>query len=124
MEVLWSGVAVSNTMRVYRPCRTYPSYTLICTSTDYDAWRTGFAPVTVEEVVKTLHTNAGNSRAVAEGILQDVYDVVKDGKVLDEIKGSMQFACITRADVSDRTLFHSISGPRRCWVAELQATIN
>lgn len=57
--------------------------------------------MTVEEVVKTLHTNAGNSRAVAEGILQDVYDVVKDGKVLDEIKGSMQFACVTRADVSD-----------------------
>jgi 5'-methylthioadenosine phosphorylase len=76
------------------------SYTLICTSTDFDAWRTGHAPVTVEEVVKTLHTNAGNARAVAAGILQDVHDVVEEGKVLDEIKGCMRFSCITRKDVS------------------------
>ncbi|KAK1924203.1 glutamate biosynthesis-related protein [Papiliotrema laurentii] len=74
-------------------------YTLICTSTDFDAWRTGHAPVTVEEVVKTLHTNAGNARAVAAGILQDVYDLVAEGKELTDIKGSMQFACVTRADV-------------------------
>lgn len=76
------------------------SYTLICTSTDFDAWRTGHAPVTVEEVVKTLHTNAGNARAVAAGILQDVHDVVAEGKELNEVKGCMQFACITRKDVS------------------------
>jgi hypothetical protein len=76
------------------------SYTLICTSTDYDAWRTGHAPVTVEEVVKTLHTNAGNARAIAAGLMQDVYDVVKKDKLLDEIKGSMRFACITRKEVS------------------------
>ena len=75
------------------------SYTLICTSTDYDAWRTGHAPVTVEEVVKTLHTNAGNARAIAAGLMQDVYDVVKEDKLLDEIKGSMRFACITRKEV-------------------------
>lgn len=76
------------------------SYTLICTSTDYDAWRTGHAPVTVEEVVKTLHTNAGNARAIAAGLMQDVHDIVKEDKLLDEIKGSMRFACITRKEVS------------------------
>jgi 5'-methylthioadenosine phosphorylase len=75
---------------------------LICTSTDYDAWRTGHAPVTVEEVVKTLHTNAGNARAIAAGLMQDVYDVVKEDKLLDEIKGSMRFACITRKEVSSQ----------------------
>jgi 5'-methylthioadenosine phosphorylase len=74
------------------------SYTLICTSTDFDAWRTGHAPVTVEEVIKTLHTNAGNARAVAAGILQDVHNAVEKGE-LDEIKGCMQFACVTRRDV-------------------------
>ncbi|CAD6572733.1 MAG: S-methyl-5-thioadenosine phosphorylase [Tremellales sp. Tagirdzhanova-0007] len=74
-------------------------YTLICTSTDFDAWRTGHAPVTVEEVIKTLHTNAGNARAVAAGLLQDVHDLVAEGKVLDEVKGCMKFACITREDV-------------------------
>jgi 5'-methylthioadenosine phosphorylase len=83
------------------------SYTLICTSTDYDAWRTGHAPVTVEEVVKTLHTNAGNARAIAAGLMQDVYDVVKEDKLLDEIKGSMRFACITRKEVS--TCCHCLS---------------
>ncbi|KAL1406983.1 S-methyl-5-thioadenosine phosphorylase [Vanrija albida] len=72
-------------------------YTLICTATDYDAWRVGEAPVTVEEVVKTLHTNAGNSRAVAAGILEEVAKHVESGE-LDEIKGSMRFACITRAE--------------------------
>lgn len=56
--------------------------------------------MTVEEVVKTLHTNAGNARAIAAGLLQDVHDVVQEGKELDEIKGSMRFACVTRADVS------------------------
>ncbi|KAK8864378.1 S-methyl-5'-thioadenosine phosphorylase [Kwoniella newhampshirensis] len=73
-------------------------YTLICTSTDFDAWRTGHAPVTVEEVVKTFHTNSANARAVAAGILQDVHDVVAEGKVLDEIKGSMRFSCVTKRD--------------------------
>ncbi len=56
--------------------------------------------MTVEEVVKTLHTNAGNARAVAAGLLQDVHDVVGEGKELDEIKGCMRFSCITRKDVS------------------------
>ncbi|WVR07017.1 S-methyl-5'-thioadenosine phosphorylase [Kwoniella sp. DSM 27419] len=77
-------------------------YTLICTSTDFDAWRVGEAPVTVEEVIKTLHTNAGNSRAVAAGILEDVHQVVAEGKELDEIKGCMKFACVTRADVQPK----------------------
>lgn len=80
--------------------RADTSYTLICTSTDYDAWRTGEAPVTVEEVVKTLHTNAGHARAIAAGILQDVHDLVAEGKELTDIKGSMRFSCVTRADVS------------------------
>ncbi|WRT66352.1 S-methyl-5'-thioadenosine phosphorylase [Kwoniella shivajii] len=73
-------------------------YTLICTSTDFDAWRVGEDPVTVEEVIKTLHTNAGNSRAVAAGLLQDVHDVVAEGELLNEIKGSMKYACITRVE--------------------------
>ncbi|EIW70652.1 hypothetical protein TREMEDRAFT_43302 [Tremella mesenterica DSM 1558] len=82
-------------------------YALICTSTDYDAWRVGEAPVTVEEVIKTLHTNAEYARLVAEGLLQQVYDAVAGGK-LDEIKGCMRFACVTRKDVS---LFLYFSDP-------------
>lgn len=56
--------------------------------------------MTVEEVVKTLHTNAGNARSIAAGLLEDVHKVVAEGKELNEIQGSMRFACVTRADVS------------------------
>lgn len=76
-------------------------YALICTATDYDAWRADAEPVTVEEVVKTLHTNAGNSRAVAAGILADVCAHVAAGH-LTEIEGSMRFACVTRKDVQPK----------------------
>lgn len=40
------------------------SYALIATSTDYDAWRNDAEPVTVAEVIKTLHKNAETSRSV------------------------------------------------------------
>ena len=86
------------------------SYTLICTSTDYDAWRVGEAPVTVEEVVKTLHTNAGNARSIAAGLLEDVHKVVAEGTELNEIQGSMRFACVTRADVSVSTTSPRVVG--------------
>ena len=58
----------------------------------------GEAPVTVEEVVKTLHTNAAYSRAVAAGILQAVHDHVEAGK-LTGTKGSMEWSCVTKREV-------------------------
>ncbi|ORY91806.1 nucleoside phosphorylase domain-containing protein [Leucosporidium creatinivorum] len=48
----------------------YRSYALVCTSTDYDAWRMGEAPVTVEEVMKTLTTNASLSKHITASILE------------------------------------------------------
>ncbi|WWC89315.1 S-methyl-5'-thioadenosine phosphorylase [Kwoniella dendrophila CBS 6074] len=96
----WGGDIINMSVipeaKLARECEL--DYTLICTSTDFDAWRVGEAPVTVEEVIKTLHTNAGNSRAVAAGLLQDVHNVVAEGKELNEIKGSMKYACITRVE--------------------------
>ncbi|BEI84183.1 hypothetical protein CcaverHIS002_0407870 [Cutaneotrichosporon cavernicola] len=95
----WGGDIINMSVipeaKLARECEI--DYSLICTATDYDAWRVGEAPVTVEEVVKTLTTNAGNSRAVAAGILEEVYAHVSAGE-LTEIAGSMKFACITRAD--------------------------
>jgi hypothetical protein len=96
-----------------RPVLT-SSYTLICTSTDYDAWRVGEAPVTVEEVVKTLHTNAAYSRAVAAGILQAVHDHVAAGK-LTGTKGSMQWSCLTKREVRLFALFGLLIGYRGCF---------
>jgi 5'-methylthioadenosine phosphorylase len=58
--------------------------------------------VTVAEVVKTLHTNAGHARAVAEGLLQKVVDHVAASK-LDQVKGSMQWSCVTAKDVSKKS---------------------
>ncbi|RSH79639.1 S-methyl-5-thioadenosine phosphorylase [Apiotrichum porosum] len=99
----WGGDIINMSVipeaKLARECEI--DYTLICTSTDYDAWRVGEAPVTVEEVVKVLHTNAGNSRAVAAGILEEVAAHVEAGE-LTEIRGSMKFACITRADVQPK----------------------
>ena len=100
------------------------SYTLICTSTDYDAWRVGEAPVTVEEVVKTLHTNAAYSRAVAAGILQAVHDHVEAGK-LTGTKGSMQWSCVTKREVRPMfpwpRLHHAWRRTRRMYKAISQA---
>ncbi|KAL7410134.1 nucleoside phosphorylase domain-containing protein [Mrakia frigida] len=74
------------------------SYALICTSTDYDAWREGEQPVTVEEVVKTLHGNAHLSKKVAEAILPSVHAIVAEGNTLTETKGCMKFSCVTRKE--------------------------
>lgn len=79
------------------------SYALICTSTDYDAWRAGEAPVTVEEVIKTLHLNAHLSKTVAQAILPSVHEIVAGGKTLTQTIGCMQYGCVT---------------PKTSWTAE------
>ena len=106
----WGGDIINMSVipeaKLARECEL--DYALICTATDYDAWRTDAEPVTVEEVVKTLHTNAGNSRAVAAGILEDVCKHVAAGE-LTEIKGSMQFAGVTRKDVQPKAAREKLS---------------
>ncbi|GAA5970571.1 hypothetical protein JCM8115_002742 [Rhodotorula mucilaginosa] len=71
------------------------SYALVCTSTDYDAWRVGHAPVTVEEVMKTLHTNAALSKHIAASILSAVHDAVKNGQVGTQAAGAMKYSLMT-----------------------------
>ncbi|KAG8877352.1 S-methyl-5-thioadenosine phosphorylase [Tulasnella sp. 331] len=71
------------------------SYALIATSTDYDSWRVGEAPVTVEEVMKTLKVNADTSRKVAAALLEDVSNAIAKGDVLTQAVGSMKFAVST-----------------------------
>lgn len=100
-------------------------YALICTSTDYDAWRAGEEPVTVEEVcpsparlpppprssadplpaaprrpqvIKTLTTNAHLSKKVASEILSSVSAIVEAGDVLTASKGGMQFSVISKKE--------------------------
>lgn len=84
-----------------RPLTPLPSssaharrYTLVCTSTDYDAWRVGEAPVTVAEVMKTLHTNAALSKHITASILGAVHGAVAGGQV-PSARGSMQYSLMT-----------------------------
>ena len=78
------------------------SYALIATSTDYDAWRVGENPVTVAEVIRTLHDNAETSRRVAGAILEHVHELVEKNQVLTNAQGGMQYSVITqRAGQSD-----------------------
>lgn len=66
----------------------------MCTSTDYDAWRVGEEPVTVAEVMKTLHTNAALSKHITSSILGAVHSAVAAGEV-PSAKGSMQYSLMT-----------------------------
>ncbi|GAA5956727.1 hypothetical protein JCM3765_005720 [Sporobolomyces pararoseus] len=70
------------------------NYALVCTSTDYDAWRVGEEPVTVEEVMKTLTTNAALSKHITASILTHVHEAVASEKI-PSAQGSMKFSLMT-----------------------------
>lgn len=70
------------------------SYALICTSTDYDAWRVSEHPVTVQEVVATLQANSAVSRLITADILAEVHHAVAEAK-LTLAKGAMKFVRIS-----------------------------
>ncbi|KAF8341369.1 uncharacterized protein EI90DRAFT_2965721 [Cantharellus anzutake] len=74
------------------------SYTLIASATDYDAWRAGYEPVTVAEVVKTLRGNAETSRKVIATIAGHVHDMVESGTVLKSAVGAMRYSIVTPRD--------------------------
>lgn len=72
---------------------------MIATSTDYDAWRVGEAPVTVAEVFKTLSENADLSRRVAGAILEHVNAAILKKDVLTSAEGGMKFSIMTRKEL-------------------------
>lgn len=74
------------------------SYALICTSTDYDAWRVSEEPVTVAEVVKTLTKNANISKLITVECLDAVHHAVAEGKITSAAKGGMQYSIITKPE--------------------------
>lgn len=90
--------------------KKYFSYALICTSTDYDAWRESEESVTAAEVFKTLQTNAETSRHVAKAVLGDLHDAIvaaetrgldgesKDGDLFLEQIGSMKYSLMPRPE--------------------------
>ncbi|BGP38874.1 S-methyl-5-thioadenosine phosphorylase [Rhodotorula kratochvilovae] len=82
------------------------AYALVCTSTDYDAWREGEAPVTVEEVMKTLKTNAALSKHITAAILGAVHDAVATKQVATQAEGAMKYSLMTP---------HSEVSPEELW---------
>ncbi|GAA97876.1 uncharacterized protein L969DRAFT_96256 [Mixia osmundae IAM 14324] len=71
------------------------SYALICTSTDYDAWRESEEPVTVAEVMGTLKANSEISKTVAAAVLDHVHDALSHEKGLIKPEGGMQYSIVT-----------------------------
>lgn len=68
---------------------------MIATATDYDSWRVNEAPVTVEEIMKTLKSNADISRKVAAALLEEVSNAIAKRDVLTQAIGAMKFAVST-----------------------------
>ncbi|KAF9305048.1 hypothetical protein BGZ74_011625 [Mortierella antarctica] len=71
------------------------AYQMICMSTDYDCWKEHEVAVTVEAVVANLNANSSNAQRLLAAILPGVEKVVENGQVLEGLKGSMRFACMT-----------------------------
>ncbi|GAA6031041.1 hypothetical protein JCM8097_003975 [Rhodosporidiobolus ruineniae] len=76
------------------------AYAVVATSTDYDAWREGAAPVTVEEVMKVLHTNAALSKHITSEILGAVHQAVASNQI-GSVEGSMQYSLMTNKQQVD-----------------------
>ncbi|KAF9569167.1 hypothetical protein EC968_002675, partial [Mortierella alpina] len=71
------------------------AYQMICMSTDYDCWKEHEVAVTVEAVVANLKANSNNAQKLLAAILPGLAAVVESGEVLEGLKGSMRFACMT-----------------------------
>ncbi|GAA5950412.1 hypothetical protein JCM21900_003727 [Sporobolomyces salmonicolor] len=81
------------------------SYALVATSTDYDAWRVDAEPVTVEEVMKTLKTNAALSKHITASILAHVHEAVA-ANTFHTAAGSMKYSLMTpHNEVSKEELY-------------------
>jgi len=71
------------------------SYALVCTSTDYDAWRVSEEPVTVAEVMKVFKANADVSKHVTSTILSHVHDAILGGQLLTQVTGAMKHSIVS-----------------------------
>ncbi|KAJ9125239.1 hypothetical protein QFC22_000194 [Naganishia vaughanmartiniae] len=74
------------------------SYAMICTSTDYDCWRVSEEPVTVAEVVKTLHKNASTSKLITVSILDHLHEAIASQSLKLKAKGNMEYSIITKKE--------------------------
>ncbi|CCE63395.1 hypothetical protein TPHA_0E03050 [Tetrapisispora phaffii CBS 4417] len=75
-------------------------YQMVCMSTDYDAWKDGEDPVTVETVIGNLSNNARNANAliaeIISGMAEEVPEFMING---DGLKGSIKMSITSKASV-------------------------
>jgi len=71
------------------------SYQMICMSTDYDSWREEENSVTVETVVSNLKANSANANKLAIEIIKKLEIEIKQGKIGNDLKGSMKVSVST-----------------------------
>lgn len=76
------------------------SYTIVATSTDYDAWREAEGAVDVAEVMKSLQANVKCSHAVIQALLDPVAKLVADdGQAYKNAQGGMRFSVMTKPEL-------------------------
>jgi 5'-methylthioadenosine phosphorylase len=75
---------------------SFGSVILTAAPSDYDAWRVSEEPVTVAEVLATLHANSEASKIITETILAEAHEAISSGKVLNSAKGAMQYSIVTK----------------------------
>ncbi|PWN33954.1 Methylthioadenosine phosphorylase [Meira miltonrushii] len=85
------------------------SYTIIATSTDYDAWRESEGAVDVAEVMKSLQENVKNSHAVLKALLEPVAKLVEDeGQAYKNAQNGMRFSIMTKPELVSKEAKESI----------------
>lgn len=75
-------------------------YQLVCLATDYDSWRVGHEPVTVEVVKASLAQNGRNAQRLIEASIDALADAVENRSLGQSTKGTMRGA-ITSSSIDE-----------------------
>ncbi|SAL96656.1 hypothetical protein [Absidia glauca] len=71
------------------------AYQMVCMSTDYDCWRVEEEAVTVETVMQNMVNNSANARKLLNAVLPELDLLVRQNKLVPDLKGSMKFSGMT-----------------------------
>ncbi|KOR29731.1 5'-methylthioadenosine phosphorylase, partial [Achromatium sp. WMS1] len=81
-------------------------YATIAMVTDYDCWHPDHDDVTVESVIKILHTNAGNARSLVTAVAPHIHDD-KNAETCP-CRSALEYALITTPEARDPELLRRL----------------
>jgi 5'-methylthioadenosine phosphorylase len=82
-------------------------YATVAMVTDFDCWHPDHDNVTVEAIVKVLHANADNARALVKGVASTVH---KDADAVHcACRHALQYAILTSPDARDSQMIAKLS---------------